>query len=305
MALVFIFIDGVGLGADNGHNPFALNDYPAFSAMAGGQSFTSEAGPYQNGNHFFSPVDACLGVDGLPQSGTGQVTLFTGVNSALLLGRHFGPYPHSAIRELLAERSIFQKIGAEKGVCYFMNAFPQRFIDYATTTNRWSSTTFMTVKAGLKLNSVQEIMDERAITAELTQDVWRTRLSMDVPVITENEAADRVITATKSNDIILVEYYLTDKAGHSRDVTLAQKILVRLDRFLQHLINNQPEHDYTLLLTSDHGNLEDLSVKTHTRNPVPFFVLGEGAAVFHDVASIQDVTPHCVEWYRSFFGHGR
>ncbi len=299
MALVFIFIDGVGLGADNEHNPFTMNDYPAFSAMTGGQRFTSAAEKYKNGNHFFGPIDACLGVEGLPQSGTGQVTLFTGVNSARLLGRHFGPYPHSAIREILSGKSIFQKIGTEKGRCFFMNAFPKQFIDYVNSTNRWSSTTFMTVQAGFKLNSVKEIIDGHAITAELTQYAWRTRLSIDVPVITEKEAAERVITAAKNKDVVLVEYYLTDKAGHSRDAALAHNTLIRLDRFLQHLLDHQAEHGYTMLLTSDHGNLEDLSVKTHTRNAVPFFVLGEGATLFSDVKTIQEVTPLCVEWYRS------
>jgi len=33
-----------------------------------------------------------------------------------------------------------------------------------------------------------------------------------------------------------------------------------------------------VILTSDHGNLEDLSVKTHTRNPVPTLLWGLGAA---------------------------
>lgn len=302
MSLVFIFIDGVGLGKKDGHNPFAHHHYPAFSAMTGGQDFSEDVEIYRKGYQFFTAVDACLGVDGLPQSGTGQVTLFTGINSAEKLGRHFGPYPHSAIRPLLDEESIFQKIGRRNGSCHFINAFPKRFIDYVTTTNRWSSTTYMTTKAGMKLNSVPEIRKGRAITAELTQNAWRTRLSLDVPVITEKEAAERVVQATKEHDLVLAEYYLTDKAGHSRDTVLAHKILSRLDRFLQHLIERQPEQGYTLLLTSDHGNLEDLSVKSHTRNRVPFFVQGKGASTFHDITTIQDVTPLCVEWYCSFIG---
>ncbi len=305
MPLVFIFVDGVGLGKKNGQNPFAWNEYKAFVAMTGGQSFTAEAEDYHKGNHYFTSIDACLGVDGLPQSGTGQVTLFTGINSAKMLGRHFGPYPHSSIRGLLGEESLFLKMGSRMGKCYFMNAFPKRFIDYVTVTNRWSSTTYMTTKAGFKLNSVQEVLDERAITAELTQDAWRTRLSLDVPLISEMDAADRVIRASQIHDLVLVEYYLTDKAGHSRDGGLAHKILTRFDRFLQHLIDRQVENGYTLLLTSDHGNLEDLSIKTHTRNRVPFFVLGEGAPAFHPATSIQDVTPLCVKWYRSVIGQGR
>lgn len=302
MSLVFLFLDGVGLGEDNGLNPFTQHDYPAFKAMAGGKPFTGDAGVHRNGTHFFTSLDACLGVEGLPQSGTGQVTLFTGINSAQMLGRHFGPYPHSAIRSLLDGESIFKKIGSQNGRCHFINAFPQRFIDYVTSTNRWSSTTFMTASAGMKLNSVNEILEERAITAELTQDAWRTRLSLDVPTISEEDAAGRVIRASKEHDLVLVEYYLTDKAGHSRDGKLAHSILTRIDRFIQYLIRFQAEHGYTLLLTSDHGNLEDLSTKTHTRNRVPLFVLGEGAHHFHGAESIQDITPLCVEWHRSALG---
>ncbi len=299
MSLVFLFLDGVGLGEKNGHNPFTMHDYPAFKKMAGGQSFTRDAETYRNGSHYFTSIDACLGVDGLPQSGTGQVTLFSGINSAQLLGKHFGPYPHSAIRGLLDKDSIFQKIGSRNGRCHFINAFPKRFIDYVTTTNRWTTTTFMTTRAGLKLNSEEEVMEERAITAELTQDAWRKRLSLDVPLISEEQAADRVIRASKEHDLVLVEYYLTDKAGHSMDPALAHSILTRIDRFLQHLLLNQEEHGYALLLTSDHGNLEDLSVKTHTRNRVPLFVSGEGASRFHEAESIQDITPLCVACHRS------
>jgi 2,3-bisphosphoglycerate-independent phosphoglycerate mutase len=134
----------------------------------------------------------------------------------------------------------------------------------------------MTTRAGMKLNSVKDVLEERAITAELTQDAWRKRLSMDVPLISEEEAADRVIRASKEHDLVLVEYYLTDKAGHSRDAKLAHSILTRMDRFLQHLDPGRQEHGYTLLLTSDHGNLEDLSVKTHTYNRVPLFVQVNG-----------------------------
>jgi bisphosphoglycerate-independent phosphoglycerate mutase (AlkP superfamily) len=32
--------------------------------------------------------------------------------------------------------------------------------------------------------------------------------------------------------------------------------------------------DMMVIITSDHGNIEDLSVKTHTLNPVPLLWLG-------------------------------
>jgi len=49
-----------------------------------------------------------------------------------------------------------------------------------------------------------------------------------------------------------------------------------------------------LALCSDHGNLEDLSIKTHTRHPVPLLAWGAGATSFAEAAAITDVTPALV-----------
>ncbi len=302
MSLIFVFVDGIGLGERNGQNPFVLNDYPSFLKMTNGQSFDKQAVPVRKKDHFFTPADACLGVEGLPQSGTGQITLFTGINSARRLGKHFGPIPHSKIRDLLDEASIFKKFTHLKARCYFMNAFPKQYFDYAKQKNRWSTSTLMTKKAGLKLNSVAEVMDEKAITAEITQDVWRSRFSPDVPEIEESEAAERVVRMAGHNELVLVEHYLTDKAGHERDVNQAGNILRRFDQFLGQLMESVFLNGHTLLLTSDHGNLEDLSTRSHTRNDVPLFVMGKGAEIFHPAKSIKDVTPLCLKWYRSTLG---
>ena len=305
MSLIFIFLDGVGLGDDDGNNPFSMHQYPSFTAMTGGQPFNRRAEKVSNGTHLFSSIDACLGIEYLPQSGTGQVTLFSGINAARKLGRHFGPYPHSAIRELLEEESLFQKMAKINGRCHFINAFPDRFISYVNKTNRWTSTTYMTMKAGLPVNSLEGILDEKAITADLTQAAWKNRLGLNVPVITEAEAAERVIQSSKRYDLVLVEYYLTDKAGHSCDPALAHAILTRLDRFLDYIISRQPVNDYTILLTSDHGNLENLAVKSHTRNEVPLFVMGKGAGSFYSAGSIQDITPLFLSWYESALWQGQ
>ncbi|MDG5767019.1 alkaline phosphatase family protein [Balneolales bacterium ANBcel1] len=302
MSLVFVFLDGVGLGKERSENPFAEYRFETFEKMAGGVPFTENAKAVQNGETFFSPIDACLGVEGLPQSGTGQVTLFSGINAARSLGRHFGPYPHSKIKQYLEEHSIFRKFMGKQGSAYFMNAFPDIFFQYSEKRNRWSSTTYMTRSAGLRLNTIAEIHRGEAITAEITQDVWRSRLSLNVPVITEEQAASRVVNAAGKYDLVLMEYYLTDKAGHGRDKKGARDILSKLDQFLSHLLNLAVKNGHTILITSDHGNIEDLSIKTHTRNKVPFYVSGEGSQHFHGIRSIQDVTPMSLAWYESALG---
>ena len=55
----------------------------------------------------------------------------------------------------------------------------------------------------------------------------------------------------------------------------------------------------TILISSDHGNVEDLSVKTHTLNPSLAAVAGEDAEFFMGkLNSICDVTPKIVELFK-------
>lgn len=287
MALIFIFIDGVGLGDGNEQNPFYADSYPSFELLTGGK-FIHTAKPVISDNHVFKPIDANLGVEGLPQSGTGQTTLFTGVNAAELIGKHFGPFPHSGIKHLLTGQSIFHDVLAKGKKACFLNAYPPVFFELSERRNRWSCTTLMAKSAGLKLNSTEDVLNETALTAEIIQDAWREQLNIPIPEITAAQAGRRLLKAAADTDFLLYEYYLTDKAGHSQSADKARRVLRPLDEFLMEIISNKKKNDL-LIITSDHGNLEDLSTKSHTRNKVPFFVLGEGASHFSHIESLQDV----------------
>lgn len=290
MSVIFLFIDGVGLGREDDMNPLYNSRYRGFYSLAANQSFSEKAVNTTEENHLFKKVDATLGIEGLPQSGTGQVTLFSGENAAKEIGRHFGPYPHSGIRYLLEEQSLFLKARSRNMKCHFINAYPDIFFRKAEQRNRWSCTTLMTKSAGLSLNSEGAVKKGEALTAELTQTAWRTRLNIEVPIISPEEAAGRLINRSANYDLLLHEYYLTDKAGHSRDKGNANQFISTYDRFLRRLIQQRPPGS-SIVLCSDHGNIEDLSIKTHTLNAVPLACIGPGAPFLDQAESIQDVTP--------------
>jgi hypothetical protein len=235
-------------------------------------------------------LDACLGIPGLPQSGTGQVSLFTGVNASKLIAQHFGPYPHSGTKEVLITRSIFHQAQEKGATPIFMNAYPERFFQYSETKNRWSATTLMSRSAGLRLHTVEDVRLGTAITAEIQQDVWKAQLYPDIEPISAETAAQRVLTAGLSHNLILTEYYLTDKAGHAQDADMAQEVISRFDRFACEILSGLGSDD-TLVITSDHGNVEDLSVKTHTMNRVLFLVAGKGAEAAAACDDLTDVAP--------------
>lgn len=284
MAVIFLFIDGVGIGENNQKNPFIVNSYESFEILSNGD-FTKNGNVFQSSNQLYKSIDANLDVEGLPQSGTGQTTLFSGVNASKVIGKHFGPYPHSGIKHLLKEPSIFSAVKDLGKKPYFMNAYPPIFFEYAKRRNRWSCTTLMTKSADLPLNSTVDVLQEKALTAEIVQNAWRDKLDIDIPKITATDAAQRLLNVVPDYDLILYEYYLTDKAGHNKSLDDAQKVLKPLDEFILHIIKNIRSTD-TLVITSDHGNLEDLSVKTHTRNAVPLFVMGNQTHHFNDVDSL-------------------
>jgi len=293
MSVLFIFIDGVGVGQKSEFNPLSNRSLKSFSYFTKGDGLHSGLKPFFNSEKLFLPIDANLDVEGLPQSGTGQASLFSGENASKIAGKHFGPFPYSKTKFLLKEKSLFQKAINEGFKPHFLNAYPDIFFEKSRKRNRWTCTTLMTKSAGIKLNGLDTVLDGKSLTAEIIQDAWRDSLNLDVPKITPEDAAQRALNSLMDFDLVLYEYYLTDKAGHEMDSEKANKVLGVLDRFLVEIIENLKEGD-TLVISSDHGNIEDLSIKTHTRNPVPLFVKGDTSA-FKKAASILDVTPAIIE----------
>lgn len=291
MSVLFLFIDGIGVGPDAVSNPFYSANYPAFSQLCGASHLTTSAFDITSDTQVFKSIDARLGVDGLPQSGTGQVTLFSGVNAAQLIDRHYGPFPHSKTRYLLEEQSLFHQVQASGLQPYFMNAFPEIFFERSARLNRWSCATLMTRSAGVRLNSLDEVVSGEAVTAEILQDYWQRILHVALPSITASVAADRVLAALSRYDLVLMEYYLTDKAGHSRSSEEASAALGRVDDFLQAFLATSAGTKHTLVICSDHGNVEDLSVKTHTMNPVPLMGWGPDAGELATVTDLTGITP--------------
>ena len=298
--VLFVFLDGVGLGPPDEHNPLAARRYPGLERMTGGEPLTSEVLAIDSDRHLFLPIDANLSVEGLPQSGTGQASLFTGVNCAEVAGRHFGPYPHSTSRPIIAETNVFtQLIGSgfsPETDLDFANAYPGRFFSYVETTNRWTVTTLAAKSAGLRLHSDDDLSNRKAVAANLTAESWPG--DAGIAAVSEAEAADHLLDIARSKRFTLFEYYLTDKAGHMRPGAQAPTIISSIDRFFDRLIDQLPD-EVLLLVTSDHGNLEDLSSRSHTRNAVPLIAIGPGARHFATAQSILDVTPLIVSYFAS------
>jgi hypothetical protein len=314
--ILFVFLDGVGLGPAGPQNPFSTVETPHLEALAGKAPWTDSLADRTRRDHLVRSLDATLGVEGLPQSGTGQATLFTGVNCASIVGRHFGPFPHSATYDALETRSLFHRLQAigsldpESSVgapsprdwAAFANAYPPQFFETVRNRGRWTVTTRACAEASIHIRDADALRSGRALAADLTGAAWREQLGLDVPQITAAESGRRLVDLSRDYPLTLFEYFLTDKLGHGRLDEEPGVLLRQIDRFIGAILTELDPARETLLLTSDHGNLEDLGSTTHTRNPVPLFVHGWAAPYFRSAASLTDVTPALVAALRAQHG---
>jgi hypothetical protein len=284
-----VFLDGVGIGKrDYQFNPFFKYGFKTFNNIFGNiPSLDNQR--LTNRTHFLFPTDAILDVEGLPQSGTGQASLFCGFNAPQFVGKHFGPYPYSTTIPALQKENILVYFRDNYKSSYFANAYPKAFFDYVNSgRTRLSVTTLTCQLAGIRLNNANDVRVGKALTAEITNERWNQRLGYKLKVIKPKAAARRLLRIAKQFKFTLYEYYLSDHLGHLRLSNEFEKLFSELDEFLYTLLAEVDSKKMTILICSDHGNLEDLSIKTHTRNPALTITAGKSAKEIAESAT--DIT---------------
>lgn len=296
---LMIFIDGVGIGKpDPEINPFFKLGFRTFTDIFGSMPHLENQWLHSREGIYLFPADACLRVEGLPQSGTGQTSIFCGVNAPEILGRHFGPYPYSTLIPIIKEKNIFREFLDQKRSVYFVNAYPKIFFDYvASGKQRLSATTLCCRLSGVRLNDYDDLLNGRALSAEIDNSRWVHRLGYELPEIEPENAAERLIDLARMHSFTLFEYFLTDHLGHGRNADTFEETIATLDRFLLHILKNI-KNDLTLVICSDHGNLEDISVKTHTLNPALTITAGRYAEELSTkIKDLTDIKPAILGLY--------
>ena len=289
MRMIFLFIDGLGLGERDGSvNPVYDAQVPTLRRIL------EDPGTYK--------VDACLGVKGLPQSATGQTAIFTGENASQVLGRHLHGRPTITLRGLIQKNNLFRELRAMG--CSVTNAnvyrveYLEKMLDPQDRRNQPSVTSVMCLSEGIPFRTHEDYQKGRGLYHDITGRVL-IEYGYDVERITPREAARRLYAISRDFDFTLFEHFMSDIIGHRMKREEAVLEAQLLDEFLEALLGLcDPEQDI-LFMISDHGNLEDISVKTHTLNPVPAAIIGrlpEGPEL--KLKSLTDVTPAVVEIFR-------
>ena len=276
MKIVFLFIDGVGLREPAADNPVNPEVCPALCRLI---------------DRHAVPIDACLTVEGLPQSATGQATMFTGVNAPVFMGRHCEGFPGPGLRRKIEERNLFTELRARGKRVKFADAYLIDAAEELVPRRFKSVTTVMALTAPETISTLDDLLDGQALMQDLTRETIQDRYP-DVPTVTPEEAAEHLFGLARANDFTLYEFFQTDVSGHSMDYGRACTVLRTYDRFLATLLRYTEAAGITLLMTADHGNIEAMNERGHTRNPVPFIAFGpHEAEIRSHVKSLVDVTP--------------
>ena len=216
-------------------------------------------------------LDATLGVPGLPQSATGQTCWLTGQDAVAAMGEHFGPQPGPTLRRMLDVDSLPVRLTETGRRAALLNIYPPSYFAAQAKRPRHGCFPYGFLAAGLPLNppglpllSPTLGLDYRAPwSAQGPLDDWRR----------QGEA----LAGVQDYDLLVFDAWFSDLLGHEGRVPPPEGLqragaeyLRRLDALLGGLLNAGA----AVVLSSDHGNFENLGVKSHTLARVPFAASG-------------------------------
>ncbi|MEK6712241.1 MAG: peptidase [Nitrospinota bacterium] len=267
MSLLFVFVDGLGLAPPGPSNPLSLLSGGPLAPLGG-------ACPLGEGFRLLR-ADACLGVPGIPQSATGGTALFTGVNAPAQVGGHLQGLPNRELRAVIARHGLLRRARERGAWAEFANAYTPNFFARGMSRRR-SVTTVMAESAGLALKNLDDLRRGEAVYRDFTNRLI-VEQGMEAEILTSEEAGRLLGRLAARRDLLVYEHFHTDHMGHRGTAEDALGALGELNRFAGAALGELDPGRDGFILSSDHGNIEDMSHSAHTANPVPVLLWGRAA----------------------------
>jgi bisphosphoglycerate-independent phosphoglycerate mutase (AlkP superfamily) len=131
------------------------------------------------------------------------------------------------------------------------------------------------ISAGLRLRTDVDLQAGQALAADFTGEGWATQPDFPPGPVYSAEAAGRLAAhLAVEYDLAWFDYWLSDYAGHRATLGEAVRLLTSFDQVLSGLVQAWADRPDLIVITSDHGNLEEYGRRGHTLNPVPLIVIG-------------------------------
>lgn len=295
MHVLLIFLDGIGLGADDPQvNPFAVAETPTLHKLAGDQRWLRGLPRTETDRAIFLPTDPRLGVSGRPQSASGQAAIMTGRNVPAEIGEHYGPRPNAPIRAILDEGNLYKSLVARGQSGALLDAYPPGFFAAVDRGKRLLSSLQHAVRsAGVPIRTHDDYLAGRAMSPDFVGTGWREFLGFpDAPLYTAEQSAALMAELARQHDFSMFTTWITDEIGHRGPFEDGVKYLELFDRVMAALLDCWDQENDLIIITSDHGNMEDLSIRQHTENDIPTVAIGAKRHQFaENFGSLTDITP--------------
>ena len=299
MRALMIFLDGIGLGPDDPQtNPFAVANTPTLNSLANGRRWLAHTGRQLSERAVFLPADPRMGVPGRPQSATGQASIFTGRNVPQLLGKHYGPKPDRATRALLAADNLFKQVVSRGKAAALLEAYPaswHRAIDSGRRLR--SSYQLAAHEAGVRILNQEDLLRGDALPVDWTGEHWpRNQGRETLPRRNPRDAGAHLVRLAQRHTFSLFAHWPSDVVGHRGTLDEAVALLERFDEVMAGVLEAWDDHQGTIVICSDHGNMECIGDRRHTLNDVPVAVIGAGRERFDEgFRSLADIAPRILD----------
>jgi hypothetical protein len=213
------------------------------------------------------------------------------VNAARACNWHIPAFPPPALQAIIKSDSLFKK-AKEGGLCAtFANCYRDQYFELIRAGKREHSVTTLSVMAaGIPLRGLPDYKAGKALFCDITGEHVVFPSAEPLPPITPFEAAGRICALCNEFDLVVFETFLPDLIGHKRDWEKAKRFCRVLDGFVAAILENCDPRT-TVVMTSDHGNFEDFTSGSHTKNPAVLCVFGPGCRAFCDVSAIDQISP--------------
>ena len=293
--ILMLFLDGIGLGADDTDtNPFAVANTPTLHSLANNHPWLASTGKQLSARAAFIPTDPRMNVSGRPQSGTGQATILTGVNVPLLIGRHYGPKPDEATRDLLEQGNFFQEVGDAGKTFALIEAYPPGWHEGVNSGKRLrASYQHAAHSAGQRIFTIDDLIAGKALAVDWTNEGLAKFVNRDdLPIYTLHEAGEKLVEISKTYAFAFHAHWISDTIGHRGTLQEGVDLLESFDGVMKGVLDAWDDDEGLVIITSDHGNMEEIGNRRHTENDVPTVVIGNGKEVFaNNLNSLQDFVP--------------
>ncbi|MDH5717183.1 MAG: metalloenzyme [Spirochaetia bacterium] len=282
--VIYIFLDGIGIGTSNKEiNPLARYKTYFLSVLGGKSSFSPP------GN--LITTDAHMGVKGIPQSATGQTALFTGINAAKVMKRHINGFPTFSLRPYLKKHSILKKFIENNYKGTLINSYSSKYltkIKMPRGERFMSATTMIQKGSGLPFFTIEDYLEGKCLYMDITNWFLKQQ-GLNINLVKPKTAGRKLVSLSKNYNLIIYEYFFTDKAGHDGSFVDAKKIISHLEGFFEGIWEEIDTENSLIIITSDHGNFEDFSYLNHTENPVATIFYGKGSEYLQKIKYIYDI----------------